>query len=78
MGYRSIFWSVAYNDWNVERQQGADKATETVLSRLHPGAVILLHAVSRDNAAALGTIIDAARAEGYTFVPLTHYVPPNA
>lgn len=78
MGYRSVFWSVAYNDWNVDRQQGADKAAETVLSRLHPGAVILLHAVSRDNAAALGTIIDAARAEGYTFVPLTHYVPPNA
>lgn len=78
MGYRSVFWSVAYNDWNVEQQQGADKAKKTVLDRLHPGAVILLHAVSRDNAEALGAIIDAARAEGYAFVPLTHYRPPAA
>ena len=78
MGYRSVFWSVAYNDWNVEQQQGADKAKKTVLDRLHPGAVILLHAVSRDNAEALGAIIDAARAEGYAFVPLTHYQPPAA
>lgn len=78
MGYRSVFWSVAYNDWNVDRQQGAEKAKQTVLDRLHPGAVILLHAVSRDNAEALPAIIDAARAEGYTFVPLTHYVPPAA
>ena len=78
MGYRSVFWSVAYNDWNVKNVQGASVALKTVTQRLHPGAVILLHAVSKDNAAALGEIIDTARAAGYTFVPLTHYVPPRA
>ena len=76
MGYRSVFWSVAYNDWNVENRQGAAVAKQTVLSRLHPGAVILLHAVSRDNAEALGEIIDAARAEGYEFRALSDYRPP--
>ena len=75
MGYRSVFWSVAYNDWNVDNVQGASVALQTVTERLHPGAVILLHAVSKDNADALGDIIDAARAQGYEFRALSQYVP---
>lgn len=74
LGYVSVFWSVAYNDWNVDKIQGKDYAVETVMSRLHPGAIILLHSVSRDNAAALPEIIDRARAEGYTFKALTELV----
>ena len=76
LGYRSVFWSVAYNDWDVNNVQGAEKAKRTVLDRLHPGAVILLHAVSKDNAAALGAVIDEARSQGYVFRALTDYVPP--
>ena len=71
LGYVSVFWSVAYNDWNVDNIQGKDYAVKTVMERLHPGAVILLHSVSKDNAAALPEIIDKARAEGYEFKPLT-------
>lgn len=71
LGYVSVFWSVAYNDWNVNEIKGKDYAVETVMSRLHDGAIILLHSVSHDNAQALGEIIDRARAEGYTFRPLT-------
>ncbi len=74
LGYVSVFWSVAYNDWNVENIQGKDYAVETIMSRLHDGAIILLHSVSRDNAEALGDIIDRARAEGYEFCPLTDLV----
>ena len=70
-GFRILFWSIAYEDWNESNQRGADYAYRTVVSRLHPGAVILLHAVSRDNAAALGRIIDEARAQGYEFRRLT-------
>ena len=73
LGYTSVFWSVAYSDWDVENQQGKDLAVKTVMERLHPGAVILLHAVSRDNAEALGEIIDLARADGYSFRALTDY-----
>lgn len=73
LGYMSVFWSVAYNDWNVESVKGKDYAVKTVLSRLHNGAVILLHSVSQDNADALGEIIDSARAQGYTFKALTDY-----
>ncbi|MCM1364617.1 MAG: polysaccharide deacetylase family protein [Faecalibacterium sp.] len=73
LGYMSVFWSVAYNDWNVNEIKGKDYAVETVLSRLHSGAVILLHSVSKDNAAALGEIIDKAREQGYEFKALTDY-----
>ena len=73
LGYTSVFWSVAYNDWNVKQIKGKDYAVKTVLERLHPGAVILLHSVSKDNAAALGEIIDKARNEGYVFKALTDY-----
>ena len=73
LGYVSVFWSVAYNDWNVDNIQGKDYAVKTVTERLHPGAVILLHSVSRDNASALPEIIDRARAEGYEFRSLDQY-----
>ena len=53
-------------------QQGADHAYEQVTQYLHDGAIILLHAVSSDNAGALGRIIDYARENGYTFRSLDY------
>lgn len=73
LGYSSVFWSVAYDDWDTSKVRGKDYAVEKVMSRLHPGAVILLHSVSRDNAEALGEIIDKARAEGYRFESIENY-----
>ena len=73
LGYSSVFWSVAYDDWDTSKVRGKDYAIEKVMSRLHPGAVILLHSVSKDNAEALGEIIDKARAQGYSFVSLVNY-----
>lgn len=70
LGYTNVFWSIAYKDWDVNAQQGADYALRSVVKQLHPGAVILLHTVSRDNAEALGAIIDEARRQGYTFKSL--------
>ena len=70
LGYKCVFWSLAYNDWDTENQKGGDYAFDTVTSRLHPGAVILLHSVSADNAEALGRIIDYARENGYEFKSL--------
>lgn len=73
LGYTSVFWSVAYNDWDLNNQKGEEYAFQTVTARLHPGAVILLHSVSPDNAAALGRIIDRAREQGYEFKSLRDY-----
>ena len=73
LGYSSVFWSVAYDDWDTNKIRGKDYAIEKVMSRLHPGAVILLHSVSRDNADALGEIIDKAREQGYRFESILNY-----
>lgn len=70
IGYTSVFWSSAYADWDTTNSKGAQYAFDTVTSRLHPGCVLLLHAVSYDNADALGDIIDYAKKEGYTFKAL--------
>lgn len=73
MGYKSVFWSVAYVDWKTDSQKGETYAVNSVIPQLHNGAVILLHAVSSDNAAAMGTIIDKARELGYEFKSLDEY-----
>lgn len=70
LGYTNVFWSVAYRDWETNRQMGWNYAYTNVVNQLHPGAVILLHAVSADNAQALGRIIDEARRQGYEFKSL--------
>ncbi len=73
LGYTSVFWSLAYADWDLNDQKGSDYAYETVMSRLHGGAVILLHSVSPDNANALKKIINGAREQGYEFRSLREY-----
>lgn len=67
LGYKTIMWSFAYKDWDSKQQKGADYAFKQVTPYLHNGAILLLHAVSRDNAEALGRIIEFAQSEGYTF-----------
>ena len=73
LGYTCVFWSLAYADWDLNNQKGKNYAYEKVVSRLHPGAVILLHSVSPDNANALSPIIDEARRQGYKFLSLRDY-----
>lgn len=73
LGYRSVFWSIAHADWDPENQPGVEVSFETVTSRLHPGAVILLHSTSPDNVEILGRFIDYARAQGYEFRSLDSY-----
>ena len=74
LGYTSVFWSLAYADWDLNNQKGEQYAYEKVISRLHPGAVILLHSVSPDNANALDDIIVEARKQGYEFLSLRDFV----
>lgn len=69
MGYKTVFWSFAYRDFEVDKQKGAAYAYEKVMTNLHNGAVLLLHAVSKDNAEALDSIIKGIRAQGYEISP---------
>ena len=70
MGYKTIFWSFAYKDWDINNQKGAEHAYNSTIPYLHNGAIILLHAVSADNADALESIINTAKELGYTFKSL--------
>ena len=50
LGYRTVFWSLAYVDWNNDNQPTAEQAYAKLLPRIHNGAVVLLHSTSRTNA----------------------------
>ncbi len=67
LGYTNLFWSFAYEDWYRDRIRGPEYAKNIVLRNIHNGAIILLHAVSKDNADALDSIIKGARENGYEF-----------
>ena len=67
LGYKTIFWSFAYADWDNARQPDPGAARKKLLDNLHNGAVILLHPTSATNAAILGEVIRAAKGMGYRF-----------
>lgn len=66
LGYTSVFWSFAYQDWNADSQTSAQEAFDKVTSALHSGGIYLLHAVSKANADSLGEIITYWKQKGYT------------
>lgn len=67
LGYQHIFWSMAIVDWHVARHRGTDVVVKELLDQLHPGAIILLHTVTQDNAEALPLFIQEAKKRGYHF-----------
>lgn len=67
MGYKTIFWSFAYADWDNQKQPDCEAAKQKVLDNTHNGAVILLHPTSATNAEILGDLIRTWKAEGYRF-----------
>ena len=67
LGYKTVFWSLAYVDWNNDGQPTAEYAFSKLLPRTHNGAVILLHSTSKTNAAILEQLIQKWKAMGYRF-----------
>lgn len=65
LGYKTLFWSWAYKDWDVDNQPETSAALEKICKGEHPGAIYLLHAVSKTNTAILGDVIDHMRDNGY-------------
>ncbi len=66
-GYRTVFWSFAYADWDNGKQPDPAAAKKKILDNLHNGAVILLHPTSATNAAILGDVLREMKAQGYRF-----------
>ncbi|WP_094763095.1 delta-lactam-biosynthetic de-N-acetylase [Bacillus andreraoultii] len=73
-GYIHVFWSLAFVDWKIDQQKGWDYAYNEMMKQIHPGAVILLHTVSKDNADALEKAIIDLKKRGYTFKSLNDYM----
>ena len=67
LGYKTIFWSFAYADWDNNKQMSAEKAKDKILSNIHNGAVILLHPNSKTNADILADVIKELKLQGYSF-----------
>ena len=67
LGYKTVFWSLAYVDWNNDAQPTAEQAFSKLLPRTHDGAVVLLHSTSRTNAEILDELITKWKEMGYSF-----------
>ena len=67
LGYKTVFWSLAYKDWENDNQPTADYAFAKLLPRTHNGAVILLHSTSKTNAEVLDELLTRWENDGYRF-----------
>ena len=70
LGYTTVFWSLAYVDWNTDDQPSAEEAYAKLLPRIHDGAIVLLHSTSATNAAILDDLLTKWEEMGYTFASL--------
>lgn len=65
LGYKTMLWSFAYQDWDVNAQPDPKEAFERVSTAAHGGGIYLLHSVSATNAEILPQVIDSLREQGY-------------
>ncbi len=77
MGYYTVFWSLAYADWDNNKQMNPERALELVLARTHNGCVALFHPTSSTNAEILGKYIDTLKEQGYEFGTLYEFIQDN-
>ena len=73
LGYKTVMWSFAYEDWNEDKQPNEEKAKEKILENLHNGEIMLLHGNSKTNMNILDSIIKEAKNMGYEFKSLEEF-----
>ena len=73
LGYTTVMWSFAYDDWDENKQGKEQYAKDKILSNLHNGEVMLLHATSKDNSNILDEVIKEIKAQGYEFKSLDEF-----
>lgn len=74
LGYKTVMWSSAYDDWDKEKQNREEYGTKKILDNLHNGCVLLLHSTSKDNANILDNVISKIKEEGYEIKNLDEFV----
>ena len=67
LGYKTVFWSLAYVDWLNDKQPTREEAFRKLLPRTHNGAVVLLHSTSKTNAEILDDLLTQWENLGYRF-----------
>ena len=73
LGYKTVMWSFAYEDWNENKQPDEEKAKKKILDNLHNGEIMLLHGNSKTNTNMLDSIIKEAKEMGYVFKSLDEF-----
>lgn len=73
LGYTSVMWSFAYDDWEEQKQGRENYGKEKILNNIHNGAVILLHSTSKDNANILDECIKEIKKMGYEFKSIEEF-----
>ena len=74
LGYKTLFWSLAYADWDNNNQPTRQQALLKLLPRTHNGAVILLHSTSRTNGEILDELLSRWKEMGYEFCGIDEIV----
>lgn len=74
LGYSTFFWSLAYVDWYQDDQPTKEEAFDKLLTRIHPGAIVLLHSTSSTNASILDELLTKWEEMGYTFKGLEELI----
>ena len=74
LGYDTIFWSLAYVDWEEDAQPSHEEAFDKLTGRIHPGAVVLLHNTSQTNGEILDELLTRWEEMGYEMRPLSELV----
>ena len=70
LGYKTVFWSFAYADWDNKNQMSEEEAIRRIMDGTHNGAIILLHPTSETNAKIMASLIGEWKREGYRFETL--------
>lgn len=73
LGYSTFFWSLAYVDWNQDKQPSHEEAFKKLCGRVHPGAIVLLHSTSQTNGEIMDELLTKWEEMGYTFRPLSDF-----
>lgn len=74
LGYKTVMWSLAYDDWDEKKQGREEYGKQKIIDNVHNGAVILLHATSKDNSNILSDVIKQIKEMGYEFKSLDEFV----
>lgn len=70
-GYKTVFWSFAYDDWDEKRQYSQDYVRKLMMDNAsHNGVIVMLHAVSNTNTEVLDEMISYWKDNGFKFKTL--------